>query len=947
MQISGVNTPTGADARQPESGSVSTGHDETTGHGVPDLFSDVLRTLTALDDSGVTHTFEDSSVDTPDASRKPGNGDETPDDVHPEILPHPDEQEISRHEVKSTEPFTNVPKDAPPETTEAPRPETINRHVTINFGAARDGKSPAGLQTIPFGEQLTGTSDQQPRDPAMDQPAPRWIDTPGTSRKPRIEEETPDGIHPEILPHPGEEKISRRDGKPAEPFTSVTKDAPPETTEAPRPETINRHVTIHFGAARDDKSPAGLQTIPFGGQFDATSDQKPGDPAMDEPAPRSIDTPGTSRKPRIEDETPDGVHPEILPHPSEEKISRHEGKSTEPFKSAPKDAPPETAEAPRLETVNRHVTSHFRNAGDGKSPAVLQTIPFGGQFDGTSDHRPGDPVIDEPARRLMPRLATSGPGKLRPERDTRSKAPRNVALPSGGMMPPLHNTPEPTGETSHAPVPAGLSGAESLAVPVSRIRAANRFPPFLQPGATPPDVPEYGGSSQPDYVDAAPDLVPTDRSAGHSIPRHGTDPLLARMPADPTVATRTVRGANAPMTDSLFRSDAPPALPRTLPPVHDTKATPSVGPETRRTVPRRTAPEIGPAEAPAQGKATGIDRGHADKKGVFRNMLPLERQTQQAMHNDSNAVNTAQLRESNRFRPTENPLISRETVRAFHPADVSVYQPREPIPDRNPTRTNDPLPLDRGDGGTRMTQPRIRASESLSGHQPHGRWGLKAVNGAEPAPARPPTQAKIPPDTTVTLAKPARVAAPALKTPKLPRPSVNDPASTLMAAGSQPAADPANPGVAVHQLTSQAPPLAISLTSPSVSHTASAVFAARTADVLGQNRDRKIDISLHPRELGHVRMSMAMSDSGVTVTIAADRSETLDLMRRHIDNLSTALQSLGHHSVAFQFSDPGNRQPQTGDAADPEPRFPDEPGPEPTPGNTVQTNQTRDLDLRL
>lgn len=79
-------------------------------------------------------------------------------------------------------------------------------------------------------------------------------------------------------------------------------------------------------------------------------------------------------------------------------------------------------------------------------------------------------------------------------------------------------------------------------------------------------------------------------------------------------------------------------------------------------------------------------------------------------------------------------------------------------------------------------------------------------------------------------------------------------------------------------------------------------FASQLADILVRTQDRKAEIALNPDELGRVRMAMSVTDTGISITIAADRPETLDLMRRHIDSLTDAFRALGHHDVSFDFS---------------------------------------------
>lgn len=66
--------------------------------------------------------------------------------------------------------------------------------------------------------------------------------------------------------------------------------------------------------------------------------------------------------------------------------------------------------------------------------------------------------------------------------------------------------------------------------------------------------------------------------------------------------------------------------------------------------------------------------------------------------------------------------------------------------------------------------------------------------------------------------------------------------------------------------------------------------------------DRPVEIALSPKELGHVRMILHASQHGMTVAIQADRAETLDLMRRHIDTFAREIRDLGYGTLDFQFS---------------------------------------------
>ncbi|WP_078542481.1 flagellar hook-length control protein FliK [Thioclava sp. DLFJ5-1] len=80
--------------------------------------------------------------------------------------------------------------------------------------------------------------------------------------------------------------------------------------------------------------------------------------------------------------------------------------------------------------------------------------------------------------------------------------------------------------------------------------------------------------------------------------------------------------------------------------------------------------------------------------------------------------------------------------------------------------------------------------------------------------------------------------------------------------------------------------------------------------------DRPVEIALSPEELGHVRMTLHASQNGMTVAIQADRAETLDLMRRHIDTLAREMHDMGYGSLDFQFSQRDERPQQRPDMLD-------------------------------
>ncbi len=62
-----------------------------------------------------------------------------------------------------------------------------------------------------------------------------------------------------------------------------------------------------------------------------------------------------------------------------------------------------------------------------------------------------------------------------------------------------------------------------------------------------------------------------------------------------------------------------------------------------------------------------------------------------------------------------------------------------------------------------------------------------------------------------------------------------------------------------------------------------------------------VEITLKPAELGPVRLSLASTEMGVTVHVMAERPETLDLMRRNIQELAAEFRDIGYEQADFRF----------------------------------------------
>ncbi|MCX7565797.1 flagellar hook-length control protein FliK [Sulfitobacter sp. F26169L] len=94
--------------------------------------------------------------------------------------------------------------------------------------------------------------------------------------------------------------------------------------------------------------------------------------------------------------------------------------------------------------------------------------------------------------------------------------------------------------------------------------------------------------------------------------------------------------------------------------------------------------------------------------------------------------------------------------------------------------------------------------------------------------------------------------------------------------------------------------------------------ARQMIEVMVQAVHRPVEIALSPQELGRVRMSIITDDGAITVNIIAERADTIDLMRRHIDQLGQTFRNMGYEQINFAFGhgasrgDEGEKQPHDG-----------------------------------
>ncbi|MCF2905947.1 flagellar hook-length control protein FliK [Octadecabacter sp. CECT 8868] len=125
-------------------------------------------------------------------------------------------------------------------------------------------------------------------------------------------------------------------------------------------------------------------------------------------------------------------------------------------------------------------------------------------------------------------------------------------------------------------------------------------------------------------------------------------------------------------------------------------------------------------------------------------------------------------------------------------------------------------------------------------------------------------------------------------------------------------------------------------------------IAAQIATVAAQTGTGTTEIVLNPEELGRIKMTLTNTDAGLSVSILAERPETVDLIRKNINDLIREFQDLGYESLEFTFdnqSDEPNQHDQ--DAQLHLSNITDQPLDDHATLTHIQSAISRGLDLKL
>jgi hypothetical protein len=122
--------------------------------------------------------------------------------------------------------------------------------------------------------------------------------------------------------------------------------------------------------------------------------------------------------------------------------------------------------------------------------------------------------------------------------------------------------------------------------------------------------------------------------------------------------------------------------------------------------------------------------------------------------------------------------------------------------------------------------------------------------------------------------------------------------------------------------------------------------ANQIATAITNQAGKVTEIALNPEELGRVRLTITAADGAITLNVLAERPETNDLLRRHIEVLAQEFRSLGYDTISFSFGT-GEQSDTGAETGSSEGANMTELNEETDPDVTAAAVSTSGLDLRL
>lgn len=133
---------------------------------------------------------------------------------------------------------------------------------------------------------------------------------------------------------------------------------------------------------------------------------------------------------------------------------------------------------------------------------------------------------------------------------------------------------------------------------------------------------------------------------------------------------------------------------------------------------------------------------------------------------------------------------------------------------------------------------------------------------------------------------------------------------------------PGHPGAAQPDPSVTAPGSTPAATAAPFGDTLSAALRLLAEKMVGSahKADRQgVELTLAPEELGRIRLTLNGGEGRMTVTVVADRADTLELLRRNIDMLAQDFRDLGYAQTQFSFGEGESKPPAP---SPPQPRTP-------------------------
>ena len=506
--------------------------------------------------------------------------------------------------------------------------------------------------------------------------------------------------------------------------------------------------------------------------------------------------------------------------------------------------------------------------------------------------------------------------------------PQNPDVPG----PPLPGSPVKV--VTNPPAPATQSAPEILAAPA------------LRPDLETPPVPEMLPTSGPVEL---PDETPVPSGAAPEVSKTEPDAAVRAKPA-PGGADRAGSdgsGASAAIAKQQHPQSAPEPETETAYPTQTVsrQAGQMPAPATAKgdDQPGNRRPDAAVVRAAPQGLATA--RPHPEKKAVKDQHAPAE-------SGDTTGRRSAPAKEGPAFSvPSGIAPFTHPSGQAV-PAKVAQPQQNQPIRRDDGVsrlRSSNVVQHNRLTADPFVSTPRNsgKSPESTVSHdlppalKETGKTDPASTVTGVPAPDDGPTQAQTPVQPRMTTPQTGAVAAlqnlqtMAVQGREPPGNRASDGDNTVVRAvgglrrsdseitAEQPAtvakddinpvADTPetgsefNPAIPDQRLKMPAhtPPSALQH-APALAHHAARQIAAAA----GHLPDRPVELSLNPEELGHVRLTISLGDSGMSVAIVAERPDTIDLMRRHIHALAQEFRNMGYGETEFQFSQQNQQNSQ-------------------------------------